>query len=237
MLKSFLEFGLLSKSLEKEILEILVWDLREGSNNEYGSIDDAPFGGGAGMVLSPEPIFNVVEKANPPRPLYLLSPTGRKIDQNLFAELSQLSGFSLLCGRYEGVDARVSQELVDGELSLGDFILQGGEVATMAILEGVGRLLDGALGNEDSAKDESFSDGILEYPQYTRPEDFRGTKVPPVLLSGNHARIQKWREAQALSRTLKLRPDLIEARGGLSQAEKKLLEELDSGNLEDKSED
>lgn len=232
MLDSFLKFGLLAKAVEKEILKISVSDIRAGSDDKYGSVDDSPFGGGPGMVLSPEPIFKVVEEANPPRPLYLLSPSGRKIDQELFAELSALSGFSLLCGRYEGVDARVSEGLIDGELSLGDFVLQGGEVAAMAILEGVGRLIDGAIGNQDSVKDESFSDGLLEYPQYTRPDDFKGMQVPPVLLSGNHARIKKWRKAQAISKTLKLRPDLIEVRGGLSAEEKQLLKEIEAGELD-----
>ena len=232
MLKSFLEFGLLSKAVENQIIDVSVWDLREGSDDKHGSVDDVPFGGGPGMLLRPEPIFKMVEKVEPPRPLYLLSPTGRKIDQKLFVELSQLSSFSLLCGRYEGVDARVD-ELIDGELSLGDFILQGGEIASMAILEGVSRLLEGSLGNKDSASDESFSDGLLEYPQYTRPGIFNGMEVPAVLRSGNHERIKRWQKAQALLKTQKLRPDLIEARGGLIPEEKQLLEELESGELDE----
>ncbi len=221
-------------------LDISVVDIRDGSKDKHRSVDDAPFGGGAGMVLSPEPIFNVVEATDPPRPLYLLSPTGRKIDQKLFEELAFTAGFSLLCGRYEGVDARVSEELVDGELSLGDFILQGGEVAAMAILEGVSRLLEGTLGNELSTQDESFSSpspsfpsmGFLEYPQYTRPENFRGQQVPAVLRSGNHELIQKWRRAKSIQKTMEVRPDIIEARGGLTDDEQALLEELLSGKLD-----
>ncbi len=233
MLEEFLCHGLLSKTVEAGILNIRVWDIRQAADKPQASVDDSPYGGGAGMVLRPEPIYRSVELANPPRPIYLLSPGGKKADQPLFSELSELSGFSLICGRYEGIDARVSDGLADGEISMGDFILQGGEVPAMAILEGVGRLLEGALGNSESALEESFStEGLLEYPQYTRPDNFQGMAVPEVLKSGNHEKIRQWRRAKALEKTQRIRPDLISARGGLTEEEKKLLEDLKSGELD-----
>jgi tRNA (guanine37-N1)-methyltransferase len=156
--------------------------------------------------------------------LFLLGPGGHRLDQAMAHELASLTGFSLLCGRYEGVDARVREHLVDDELSVGDYVLGGGEVAAMVVLEAVGRLVPGVMGNEASAGDESFADGLLEYPQYTRPADFRGWAVPDVLRSGDHARVARWRRAQALARTIVERPDLIEARGGISEDERALLE-------------
>jgi tRNA (guanine37-N1)-methyltransferase len=176
------------------------------------------------MVLMPEPLFRSVESVDPPRPLFLLGPGGRRLDQAMAHELAALDGFSLLCGRYEGVDARVRAHLVDDELSIGDYVLGGGEVAAMAVLEVVARLVPGVMGNAESADDESFSDGLLEYPQYTRPADFRGWEVPEVLRSGDHARVARWRRAQAIARTLEARPDLVTARGGLTEEEVALLE-------------
>jgi tRNA (guanine37-N1)-methyltransferase len=193
----------------------------------HRSVDDSPFGGGAGMVLTPEPIFAAVEAADPPRPLLYLSPAGRRFDQAWARQLAAGDGFSLLCGRYEGVDERVREHLVDGELSVGDYVLGGGEVAAMVVLEAVGRLVPGVMGNETSAEDESFSDGLLEYPHYTRPADFRGWAVPEVLRSGDHGAVARWRRAQALARTRRERPDLIEARGGLSAEDEALLAEFD----------
>jgi tRNA (guanine37-N1)-methyltransferase len=165
-----------------------------------------------------------VEAADPPRPLYLLGPGGRRLDQALARELAAGAGFSLLCGRYEGVDARVRDHLVDGELSVGDYVLAGGEVAAMVVLEAVGRLVPGVMGNDTSADEESFSDGLLEYPQYTRPAEYRGWEVPEVLRSGDHGRIAAWRRAQALARTVRDRPDLVDVRGGLSDDDRALLE-------------
>ena len=198
------------------------------------SVDDAPFGGGAGMVLGPEPVFAAVEAvaAGPeglPRPLFLLGPSGRRFDQRMAEELAALDGFSLLCGRYEGVDQRVAEHLVDGELSVGDFVLAGGEPAALVVIEAVARLVPGVLGNDESAGDESFTRGLLEYPQYTRPADFRGWEVPTVLRSGDHGRVAQWRRGEALVRTLTRRPDLVEARGGLSDDEVKLL--VDQGEV------
>jgi tRNA (guanine37-N1)-methyltransferase len=167
-----------------------------------------------------------VEAVDPPRPLYLLGPGGRRFDQPLASELAGREGFSLLCGRYEGVDERVREHLVDGELSVGDYVLAGGEVAAMVVIEAVGRLVPGVMGNEASADDESFSSGLLEYPQYTRPADFRGWEVPEVLRSGDHARVARWRLARAVERTLRDRPDLVEARGGLTEEEAAALGEF-----------
>jgi tRNA (guanine37-N1)-methyltransferase len=225
MVEGFAALSLLGKAREKGLLDVRVHDLRASASDPHRSVDDSPFGGGAGMVLLPEPLFASVEAANPPRPLYLLGPGGQRLDQAVARELAAHdAGFSLLCGRYEGVDARVREHLVDGELSVGDYVLAGGEVAAMVVLETVGRLVPGVMGNEASAGDESFADGLLEYPQYTRPADFRGWAVPDVLRSGDHARVARWRRAQALARTIIERPDLIEARGGISEDERALLE-------------
>lgn len=211
-------------------LDLRVRDLRAGARDPRRSVDDAPFGGGAGMVLMPEPLFGAVEEVDAeeglPRPLFLLSPGGRRFDQAFAAELADSGGFSLLCGRYEGVDQRVVDHLVDAELSVGDVVLAGGELGALVVVEAVTRLLPGALGNEASAHDESFVGGLLEYPQYTRPAEFRGWAVPEVLRSGDHGTVARWRRAQALRRTLALRPDLIEARGGLSREEEALLAEF-----------
>ena len=191
-------------------LDVRVHDLRMAATDRHRRVDDAPFGGGAGMVMMP-------------RPLYCLSPAGRRFDQAMAGELASGSGFSMLCGRYEGVDERVCEHLVDGELSVGDVVLSGGEAAALVVLEAVGRCVPGVLANEASTSEESFSEGLLEYPQYTRPAKFRDWSVPEVLLSGDHGRVARWRRAQSLARTIERRPDLIESRGGLSDAERKLL--------------
>jgi tRNA (guanine37-N1)-methyltransferase len=224
MVEDFASQSLLGKGRERGLLDVRVHDLRSEANDPHRSVDDSPYGGGAGMVLMPEPLFRCVETVDPPRPLFLLGPGGRHLDQPTAHELAALDGFSLLCGRYEGVDARVREHLVDDELSVGDYVLGGGEVAAMVVLEVVARLVPGVMGNEESATDESFTDGLLEYPQYTRPADFRGWEVPEVLVSGDHARIARWRRAQAIARTLLARPDLLAARGGLTAEEIALLE-------------
>ena len=207
-------------------LDVRAHDLRLATEDAHRTIDDSPFGGGAGMVMMPEPVFAAVEAVDPPRPLILLGPGGRRFDQSVAAELAALDGFSLLCGRYEGVDERIRTGLCDDEVSLGDFVLAGGELAALAIMEAVARLRPGVLGNEASPDDESFADGLLEYPHYTRPADFRGMEVPEVLRSGDHGRVARWRRAGALVRTLALRPDLIERRGGFTDADRALLEEF-----------
>ena len=178
------------------------------------------------MVLAPEPVFAAVEAVQPIRPLFLLGPGGRRFDQAMAAQLAAGEGFSLLCGRYEGVDQRVRDHLVDDEVSIGDYVLAGGEAAAVVVIEAAARLVPGVMGNLASGAEESFSDGLLEYPQYTRPADFRGWPVPEVLLSGHHRRVAQWRRAAALARTLRDRPDLMDARGGLSPQEAALLAEF-----------
>ncbi len=204
--------SILGRAQEAGVLDVRVHDLRASADDPHRSVDDSPFGGGAGMVLMPEPLFRSVESvADLPRPLYFLSPSGRRFDQHVATELAErVGGFSLLCGRYEGVDQRVADHLVDGELSVGDFVLAGGELAALVVVEAVARLLPGVLGNEGSARDESFSEGLLEYPQYTRPADFRGWTVPEVLRSGDHGAVDAWRRTEALLRTASRRPDLLE---------------------------
>ncbi|HEY8093041.1 MAG TPA: tRNA (guanosine(37)-N1)-methyltransferase TrmD [Acidimicrobiales bacterium] len=230
LVDGFCSESLLGKARTSGLLDLRCHDLREHTTDVHRSVDDSPFGGGAGMVLRPEPVFASVEAAQPPRPLYLLGPGGARFDQDLARDLAAGPGFSLLCGRYEGVDHRVREHLVDGELSIGDYVLAGGEVAACVVIEAVTRLLPGVMGNEISAETESFGrpgGGLLEEPQYTRPASFRGWEVPDVLRSGDHARIARWRRAQALHRTARSRPDLIAARGGLSEEEAGLLEEFD----------
>ncbi|MGH9222496.1 MAG: tRNA (guanosine(37)-N1)-methyltransferase TrmD [Acidimicrobiales bacterium] len=230
ILEPALAGGLLGKARERGVIDVRVHDLRHHTTDRHRSVDDSPFGGGAGMVLAPDPIFRAVEAVQPPRPLFLLTPGGRRFDQAMAAELAASAagtGFSLLCGRYEGVDERVREHLVDGELSIGDYVLAGGEAAAFVVVEAVTRLVPGVMGNEESVGDESFGgEGLLEYPHYTRPADFRGWEVPDVLRSGDHGRVARWRRAQAVARTLAHRPDLIDARGGVTPEERRLLDEF-----------
>lgn len=224
MVEAVARESLLGRARAKGLLDVRVHDLREHTTDVHRTVDDSPFGGGAGMVLRPEPIFASVEAADPPRPLFLLGPGGRRLDQPLARELAAGDGFSLLCGRYEGVDERVAQHLCDGELSVGDYVLNGGEVAALVVLEAVGRLVPGVMGNAQSADEESFGDGLLEHPQFTRPATFRDWDVPEVLRSGDHGRVARWRRAMALARTIERRPDLVAARGGLTAEEVTILE-------------
>ncbi|MGA3352525.1 MAG: tRNA (guanosine(37)-N1)-methyltransferase TrmD [Acidimicrobiales bacterium] len=224
--------SVVGRARREGLVDVRVHDLRVAASDPHRGVDDAPFGGGPGMVFAPEPVFGAVELIDPPRPLYLLAPGGRRFDQTVAAELAGPRGpagsvpaFSLLCGRYEGVDQRISDHLADGELSVGDYVLAGGELAALVVVEATVRLVPGVLGNDASAGDESFTTGLLEYPQYTRPAVFRGWEVPEVLRGGDHGRVERWRRAAALWRTLELRPDLLEVRGGLSQAEVRLLVE------------
>lgn len=227
LVDDFCSVGLLGKGRQAGVFELRCHDPRAHTTDVHRSVDDAPFGGGPGMVMRPEPIFDAVEVADPPRPLLLLGPAGRRFDQGMARELAGFDGFSLLCGRYEGVDDRVRQHLVDGEVSVGDVVLSGGEVGACMIVEAVTRLLEGAMGNAASPLDESFGvAGLLEQPVFTRPARYRGWSVPEELRSGDHARIERWRHAQSLHRTLAVRPDLIAGRGGLSSEESALLEEF-----------
>lgn len=212
LVRGFAGESLLGKATERGLLDIRVHDPRAQTVDVHRTVDDAPFGGGAGMVLKPEPLVAAIEAADPPRPLYLLGPGGDRLDQDRARELAAGEGFSLLCGRYEGVDQRVVDHWCDGELSIGDYVLAGGEVAAMVVLEAVGRLVPGVMGNDESATEESFSSGLLEYPQYTRPAEFGVHGVPDVLRSGDHARVERWRRAQALVRTARRRPDLLATR-------------------------
>ena len=226
--------SLLGKARTGGVLDVRAHDLRRFGIGIHKAVDDSPFGGGAGMVLAPGPMFEAVETAlaegEAHRPLFLLGPGGRRLTQEVAQELAAVlvdcGGFSLVCGRYEGFDERIHEHLADGELSIGDVVLGGGEVAAMAIAEAVGRLVPGVMGNAESAVVESFSDGLLEHPQYTRPAEFRGWEVPSVLRSGDHARVARWRHAQSLMRTARLRPDLLAARGPLTKAEEKALLEF-----------
>ena len=227
LVTGFAGHSLLGRAVERGTVDLRVHDLRDATTDVHRTVDDSPFGGGAGMVLRPEPVFDTVERERPPRPLLLLGPGGRRFDQAAARELAAGEGFSLLCGRYEGIDARVRDHLVDGELSIGDYVLAGGEVAALVVIEAVTRLLPGVMGNATSATEESFADGLLEYPQYTRPAEYRGWNVPEVLRSGDHGRVERWRRAQSIAQTVRVRPDLIEARGGLSDADRAVLAEFD----------
>jgi tRNA (guanine37-N1)-methyltransferase len=202
-------------------------DIRDGADDARRTIDDTPVGGGAGMVMKPGPIYSSLRDREalrgPARPIIALVPHGTPFRQRDAERLSTLESFSLLCGRYEGIDQRVLDDLVDEEISLGDFVLAGGELAALSVIEAVVRLVPGVLGNEASSLDESFSGGLLEYPQWTKPSDFEGQAVPEILLSGDHAKIEAWRRREALKRTQQRRPDLLEARGGLTPEELALL--------------
>src|SRR5438876_6174496 len=205
------------RAKEKGIVELHIHNLRDWTTDKHHVVDDAPFGGGQGMVMKPEPIFAAVEdlkqrRANSERralKIVLMSPAGRRLDQELAAELSQESHLIIICGHYEGVDHRVVEHLVDFEISIGDYVLTNGAIAAVVLVDAIVRLLPGALGHELSAGDDTFSSGLLETPQYTRPAEFRGWKVPDVLLSGDHAEIAAWRKQQALERTKENRPDLL----------------------------
>lgn len=227
LVDDFCSESLLGRARSENRVELRCHDLRAYSTDIHHSVDDTPFGGGAGMVLRPEPIFAAVEAVKPNRPLLLLSPGGAQFDQRVAKLLLATRGFSMLCGRYEGVDHRVREHLIDGEISIGDVVLAGGEVAACLIIEAVTRLVPGVMGNSTSSLTESFAgSGILEEPQYTRPGEFREWAVPEVLRNGDHAKIERWRQAQALHRTIAARPDLIAKRGLLTPAEERLLEEI-----------
>ena len=206
--------SIMKRAQENGIIELHVHNLRDWTTDKHHVVDDAPFGGGQGMVMKPEPIFAAVEDLKSQIPnckpqILLMSPAGRRLDQQMAQQLSQESHLIIICGHYEGVDHRVIEHLIDLEISIGDYVLTNGAIAAVVFLDSIVRLLPGTLGHEQSADDDSFSDGLLEAPQYTRPADFRGWKVPGVLLSGNHAEIAAWRKEQAIKRTRENRPDLF----------------------------
>lgn len=219
--------SVIGRARETGLIDLRLHDPRDQTTDVHRSVDDTPFGGGAGMVMRPEPLAASIRKANPPRPLIAMSASGAQFDQAMAHELAEGGGFSLLCGRYEGIDQRLIDEFVDREVSIGDYVLAGGEVAAAVIIEAVGRLIPGVLGNAESITDESFSAGLLEYPHYTRPAEFEGHVVPEVLRSGDHGKVARWRHAMSLRRTILRRPDLIQKRGGLSDHEQALLDEFD----------
>jgi tRNA (guanine37-N1)-methyltransferase len=205
-----LDESIVKRAREAGLLELTLHNLRDYAHDRHRTVDDRPFGGGPGMLLKPEPLFEAVEKlARETTRVILLSPSGRTFNQAMAHELAQLDDLLLISGHYEGFDERVREHLADDELSIGDYVLTNGALPAMVIIDAVTRLLPGALGDDTSSHEESFSHGLLEYPQYTRPADFRGMKVPEVLLSGNHAEIAKWRAEQANARTKERRPDLL----------------------------
>ena len=208
--------SMMKRAQENKIVDLRIHNLRDWTTDKHHIVDDAPFGGGQGMVMKPEPIFAAVEELqqsaikNQKPKIILMSPGGRRLDQKLTTELSKESHLIVICGHYEGVDHRVIEHIVDLEISIGDYVLTNGAIAAVVLVDAVARLLPGVLGHEQSAHDDSFSAGLLEAPQYTRPAEFRGWKIPEVLLSGNHAEIAKWRKEQALKRTKQNRPDLLD---------------------------
>ncbi|MBN1592690.1 MAG: tRNA (guanosine(37)-N1)-methyltransferase TrmD [Candidatus Coatesbacteria bacterium] len=219
---SFLAHPLISKATDIDALSIRLHDLREYTHDNHRSVDDMPFGGGPGMVLMPGPLFEAVDDIREDGKIdrvILLTPQGRPLDQDVVAELSAAQSIALICGRYEGVDERVREHLATEEYSIGDYVLAGGELPAMVLLEAIVRLLPGVVGREESTFDESHSFAMLEYPQYTRPSKFRDWKVPKVLLSGDHQRIERWRARQSLLRTLTRRPDLVAGWRGICGAE------------------
>jgi tRNA (guanine37-N1)-methyltransferase len=242
------EFGIVRRASESDLIQISIHDLRDHTDDRHRQVDDRPFGGGAGMVMKPDPLFRAVNAiagttsdgaAAVTRPfVVLLSPQGRLFKQSVAEELSRLDRLVLICGRYEGVDERVTQGLVDDELSIGDYVLSGGEIAAMVVVDAVTRLLPGALGCETSAERESFAgsgdlSGLLDFPQYTRPADYQGMKVPEVLLSGHHGEIERWRRRKAIEKTLKRRPDLLNGRDWTAQGKREIDEVIKEISRED----
>jgi tRNA (guanine37-N1)-methyltransferase len=222
------EFGIIRRAVEAGLIEINVHDLRDYTHDRHRQVDDRPFGGGAGMVMKPEPLFRAIEAITHGATdvsTVLLSPQGRLFDQRLAEEFAARERVVLICGRYEGVDERVAEHLATDEVSIGDYVLSGGEIPAMVVVDGVTRLIPGALGCDQSAERESFSAGLLDYPHYTRPAEYRGMKVPDVLASGNHAQIERWRRQRSIRKTLRRRPDLIESRA-LGDDERREIEEI-----------
>ena len=232
MFDAVTESGVTGRARERRLFDLVLWNPRDFATNSYRTVDDRPYGGGPGMVMMVEPLEKAVAAARQRQKssgagatrVVCLSPQGRRLDHRLVMELAALPGLVLLAGRYEGVDERLIARVVDEEISIGDYVLSGGELAAMVVMDSIVRQLPGALGDADSANQDSFADGLLDCPHYTRPEAYEGTGVPPVLLSGNHAEISRWRLKQALGRTWQRRPELLEQRA-LTNDERKLLDE------------
>ncbi|HJW89843.1 MAG TPA: tRNA (guanosine(37)-N1)-methyltransferase TrmD [Anaerolineales bacterium] len=226
----YLQSSILQRALQRALLDVQLHNIRDWSSDRHKTTDDTPYGGGGGMVMKPEPIFAAVEAvlgAPPTCPVILLTPQGRLFTQVVAQELAQLPHLALISGRYEGVDERVRAHLVSDEISIGDYVLTGGELPALVVIDALSRLIPGVLGDPDAAEDDSHASGLLEYPHYTRPPDFRSWRVPEVLLSGDHARIARWRREQALKRTWERRPDLL-AKAQLSREDQDYLEKLHS---------
>ena len=217
MFKAVTETSVFGRAVQNGILDIRTHDIRDYTLDKHRHTDDYPFGGGAGMVMTPQPLFDAFDAVigdaeKKPRCIYM-SPQGRTLTHDKAAELSAEERIIILCGHYEGVDQRVIDTYIDEEISIGDYVLMGGELPAMVLMDCISRFIPGVLGKSESAQDESFSNGLLEYPQYTRPAEFRGQKVPDVLLSGNHAMIDEWRTEQSIKKTLEVRPELVEKLG------------------------
>lgn len=227
MFGSVFSAGVIKKALEKDLIEVRVHNLRDFSHDKHKQVDDRPFGGGQGMVLKPEPIFAVVEeiRKNEETPVYLLSPQGRRFDFCLAEKLARHPQIILICGRYEGVDERVIQYLITDEISVGDYVLTGGEPAAIVIVDAISRFIPSVVGKIESVKQDSFFEGLLDFPHYTRPRDFKGMKAPEVLFSGDHKKIEYWRRKKSLEKTWLLRPEMLKDQE-LSLEDKKILEEI-----------
>ena len=235
----YLESSILKRAAQRGLIDVRIHNIRDYTHDKHNTTDDTPYGGGGGMVMKPEPVFeaieSVLELASHPSqpepvsniPIILLTPQGRVFDQRVAEELSSHERIALLCGRYEGVDERIREHLVTDEISIGDYVLTGGELPALMIIDAVSRLLPGVLGDPTGAEDDSHSMGLLEYPHYTKPSSFRDWKVPDILLSGDHKKIEKWRREQALIRTFHKRPDMLE-KAELSAADKKFIASLKS---------
>ncbi|HPC86925.1 MAG TPA: tRNA (guanosine(37)-N1)-methyltransferase TrmD [Smithellaceae bacterium] len=233
MLHSPLEFSLLKKAREKGLIEVGLHNIRDWAEDKHRMTDDAPYGGGCGMVMKVEPVARAlaaVKKSGGPSLTVLMTPQGEIFHQSLAAELARQAQIILICGRYEGFDERIRENLADREISLGDYILTGGELSALVVIDAVSRLIPGVLGNEASASRESFSQGLLEYPQYTRPAEYSGWRVPEVLVSGNHAQIERWQRIEALRRTWQRRPELLE-KTELGEEDRELLEKIKQGRI------
>ena len=237
MVSPVFEFGVIGRAVSESLLEFRSWNPRDFSQDKHNTVDDRPYGGGPGMVMMYEPVCSAIAKAREAQPtskVIYLSPQGRRLDQAGVNELAGRSGMILIAGRYEGIDERIIESEVDEEWSIGDYVLSGGELAAMVLIDSVCRTLPGVLGHEDSANEDSFVDGLLDYPHYTRPEQINGYQVPEVLLSGNHEHIRRWRLKQALGKTWQVRPDLIESIE-LDDEQKGLLQEFITETAQSKS--
>ena len=228
IINAYLKESILKRAQEKKLIEVKIYNIRDFASDKHKIVDDYPYGGGPGMVLKPEPLFNVIDflkKDNEPRRTILLSPQGRPFDQRLAGEFSEEKRrLVFICGRYEGIDERV-MSLIDEEISIGDYVMTGGELGALVIIDASARLIKGALGDEKSTEEESFSWGLLDYPHYTRPREFRGLSVPDILVSGNHKEIWLWRRREAIRKTFKVRPELLE-KIQLTDEDKKILSEI-----------